>query len=163
MPSKVYQADWLDQVSEGIDFRRRQNSALTDSIVTRAQHLKGSDKTLVLAMYRDGQSAAQIARLGNQDPRQVRRRIRRALTRLTDPVFIFVITHQSKWSNTRRKVAQSLFQAGCSIRQTADNLNLKMHQVRRHRAAILEQLNDPPSTNSPNRSWQYPPPPKVNQ
>ncbi len=160
MQSKIYQADWLDQVSDGIDFRRKHDSALTDSIVTRAQHLKGNDKPLVLAMYRDGQTAAQIARLGNQDPRQVRRRIRRALSRMTDPVFIFVITHQTNWSTTRRKVAQSLFQAGCSIRQTANDLNLKMHQVRRHRAAILEQLSTTPSTNSPNRSWQYPNPPK---
>ncbi|MBL4809594.1 MAG: hypothetical protein JKY43_06005 [Phycisphaerales bacterium] len=154
MPSKVYQADWLDQVSDGIDFRRTHNSALTDSIVTRAQHLAGQDRDLVLAMYRDGHSAAQIARLGNQDPRQVRRRIRRVLSRLTDPTFIFVITNQSNWSTTRRKVAQSLFQAGRSIRQTANDHNLKIHQVRRHRTAIIEQLNTPLTTNSPNRNWQ---------
>jgi len=160
MPSKIYQADWLDQISGEIDFRRKHDSALTDSIIIRAQHLKGNDKTLVLAMYRDGQSAAQIARLGNHDPRQVRRRIRRALSRMTDPAFIFVISHQSKWSTTRRKVAQSLFQAGRSIRQTADTLNIKVHQVRRHRAAILDQLNNPPAANSPNRTWQTPHPPK---
>jgi len=154
MTSKVYQADWLDQTSSHIDFRHKHNTALADSIVTRAIHLKGQDKSLVLAMYQDGCSAAQIARLGNQNPRQVRRRIKLALTRMNDPLFIFVVTHQSNWSPTRRKIAQSLFQAGNSIRQTADQLNIKIHQVRRHRTAILELMNS--SQSSPNRAWQTP-------
>ncbi len=152
MQSKVYQADWLDHIESGIDFRRTRSHEITDSIVHRAQYLTGQDRALVLAMYRDGQSAANIARLSNQDSRQVRRQIRRALLRLTDPNFIFVIANQSSWSPTRQKIARDLFQSGLSIRQTAENLNLKVHQVRRHRTAILELINA-----SPNRNWQHAP------
>lgn len=155
MKRTIYQADWLDQVSAGIDFRHSHRTAFTDAVLTRADHLAGHDKSLVLAMYRDGHSAAQIARLGNLNPRQVRRRIKLALTRMTDPLFIFVVTHKANWSPTRRKVARSLFQAGNSIRQTADDLNLKAHQVRRHRTAILEHFdlhqNNP---QAPNRTWR---------
>lgn len=158
MSAKVYQADWLDQLPSGIDFRHRCNTLLTDQIVSRSIHLKGPDRALVEAMFRDGQSAAQIARLGNLEPRQVRRRIKLALTRLSDPLFIFVITHQSSWSSTRRKIAQSLFQAGRSIRQTAELLDLKVHQVRRHRTAILDLYQSTHSSkpNSPNRAWRTP-------
>tara|TARA_R110002096_G_scaffold173781_2_gene347881 strand:- start:22781 stop:23275 length:495 start_codon:yes stop_codon:yes gene_type:complete len=158
MKSKTYQADWLDQVSTSIDLRRSQNTALADTITIRAQHLVGPDQAFVLAMYRDGQTAADIARLVQLDPRQVRRRIRNAITRLNDPTFIFVITHASNWSPTRRKVARALFQAGNSIRQTADSLNLKVHQVRRHRTAILDLYTESnqPHAPAPNRTWQYP-------
>ena len=155
MKSDVYQADWLDQISSGTDLRRRHNTHMTDSIVTRAQHLAGQDRDLVISMYRDGYSAAQIARLGNLDPRQVRRRIKLALNRMTTPLFIFVITHKSNWSPTRRKIAKSLFQSGNSIRQTATQLNLKVHQVRRHRTAILELMASASTPqSSPNRNWK---------
>ncbi|MGJ8636865.1 MAG: hypothetical protein ACSHX5_08480 [Phycisphaerales bacterium] len=162
MTSKVYQADWLDQLPTGIDFRHRCNTLLADQIISRSIHLKGPDRAFVEAMYRDGHSAAQIARLGDLDPRQVRRRIKLALARLSDPLFIFVITHQSNWSTTRRKVAQSLFQAGHSIRQTADHLELKVHQVRRHRTAILDLYQSTMTSKqhskpqSPNRAWRTP-------
>ena len=159
MQSKVYQADWLDQLSTGVDFRIKQDAELADSIVVRAQHLRGHDRDLVLAMYRDGLPATQIARVGNLDPRQVRRRIKIALTRLADPVFIYVVTHKTGWSTTRPKVARSIFQCGHSIRQTAEALDLKIHQVRRHRAAIIEQYDASQHTNakhSPDRSWRYP-------
>lgn len=158
MKSKVYQADWLDQLPSGIDFRHRCNTLLADQISTRAIHLKGPDRALVEAMFRDGHSAAQIARLGQLEPRQIRRRIKLALNRLSDPIFIFVITHQSNWSSTRRKIAQSLFQAGYSIRQTAEQLELKVHRVRRHRAAILDlyQSTHSQKPNTPNRAWRTP-------
>lgn len=155
MKTTVYQADWLDQVSAGIDFRHAHRTDFTDAVLTRAVHLAGNDKDLVLAMYRDGHSAAQIARLGNLNPRQVRRRIRIALTRMTDPLFIFVVTNKPSWSPTRRRVACSLFQAGNSIRQTAEDLNIKAHQVRRHRTAILEQFELQSTTpHAPNRTWR---------
>lgn len=159
MGSKVYHADWLDQLSSGVDFRFRQDAELTESIVIRAEHLRGHDRELVLAMYRDGFSATQIARLGDLDPRQVRRRIKLGLARLADPVFIFVVTRKSGWSSTRRKVAGAIFQSGHSIRQTADDLELKIHQVRRHRAAIIEQYDASQQATrgggAPDRSWQY--------
>jgi len=159
MQSRVYQADWLDQLSTGVDFRIKKDAELADTIAVRAQHLRGHDRELVLAMYRDGLPATQIARVGNLDPRQVRRRIKIALARMADPVFIFVLTHKSGWSTTRRKVARSIFQAGLSIRQTAESLDLKIHQVRRHRAAIIEQYESSCHQNakrSPDRNWRYP-------
>ena len=159
MQSKVYQADWLDQLSTGVDFRIKKDTVLADSIVIRAQHLRGHDRELVLAMYRDGLPATQIARMGNLDPRQVRRRIKIALVRMAHPVFIFVVTHKSGWSTTRRKVARSIFQSGHSIRQTAEGLGIKVHQVRRHRVAIIEQHQASlhmGSNHAPDRNWQYP-------
>ena len=156
MRSRVYQADWLDQRDAGIDLRITRRSDLASTIVTRALHLRGQDRSLVLAMYSDGKSAAEIARLGNLEPRQVRRRIKNALIRMQSPVFIFVLNHQSNWSSTRRKVASSLFREGHSIRQTAEDLGLKVHQVRRHRSAILDLMDahGGEHQHATNRAWR---------
>lgn len=156
MRSRVYQADWLDQKDAGIDLRIKRSSDLASTIVTRAQHLKGQDRSLVLAMYSDGLSAAEIARLGNLEPRQVRRRIKNALIRMQSPVFTFVLNHQSNWSSTRRKIASSIFREGHSIRQTAEDLGLKIHQVRRHRSAILDLMDahGGEHQHATNRAWR---------
>lgn len=161
MRSEVYQADWLDQAPANIDLRKSQSSNFTRSILNRTAFLQGSDRDFVNAMYRDGQSAAEIARIANLDPRQVRRKIKAALKRLNNPLFIFVVTNKAQWSPTRQKVAQSIIQRGRSIRDTAEKHNLKLHQVRRHRSAILEQYEEhlqalkDQSQPTPNRTWKY--------
>lgn len=159
MREKCYQADWLDQVSSSIDLRKTRSQALSEQILSQTHLLPKRERHLVTAMYSEGKSAAEIARLGNLDPRQVRRLIKNAITRMNDPLFIFVVTRSPNWSTTRRKVARSLFQSGRSIRATAEHLKLKVHQVRHHRAAVLDQYhnqsNSTTPTRAPNRNWKH--------
>jgi DNA-binding CsgD family transcriptional regulator len=159
MRKKCYQADWLDQVSSAIDLRKTRSHALTEHVLTRAHLLPKRERHLINAMYNEGKSATEIAHLGNLDPRQVRRLIKNAITRMNDPLFIFVATHANNWSPTRRKIARSLFQSGRSIRATAEHLALKVHQVRHHRAAVLEQYhnqtNSTAPSRTPDRNWKH--------
>jgi DNA-binding CsgD family transcriptional regulator len=161
MREKIYQADWLDQISTNLDFRKSRSSNITDRIISRSQLLPASERDYIHAMYIEGKTAAQIARLGNMSARQVIRVIKNAITRLDDPLFIFVMSNNQSWSSTRRKVALSLFQSGRSIRATAEHHSIKVHLVRHHRAAILEQYHaQAPSshtrlTHAPNRNWKH--------
>ncbi len=159
MREKSYQADWLDQVSSSIDLRKSRSHALTEHILTRSHLLPKRERHLINAMYNEGKSAAEIARIGDLDPRQVRRLIKNAITRMHDPLFVFVVKSSNSWSPTRRKIARSLFQSGRSIRATAEHLSLKVHQVRHHRAAVLEQFrnqsNPTAPARAPDRNWKH--------
>lgn len=154
MKTEVFKADWLDRLDASVDLRTRHNSDLVDTILLRARHLPSDDRELVFAMYRDGRSATEIARLGRIDPRLVRRRIKNAIARTNDPLFRFVLINNTKWSRTRRRVGKSLFLSGRSIRSTADHLGLKVHEVRRHRGAIVERYEHEKLTHIPNREWR---------
>ncbi len=136
MRTKTYAADWLDNASDAIDLRKRRADALNDRIVQRAEWLEPHEKTLVLAMFADGYSAAEIARLGNLPVRLVRSRIHRIVTRLSDPLTAYVMGHSDSWSKTRRTVGREVFVNGRSLRETATLHSMSFYIVRRHREAI---------------------------
>lgn len=136
MGTSTFAADWLDGISEDMDLRKKREHSLTDRIVARAIWLEVDDREVVLSMFRDGQSANIIAHRLNQDPRQVRRRIKKLVNRLNDPRIAYVVAHHEQWSKTRRSIAQSLFIQGRSIRETVDDLGVSFYSVRKHREAI---------------------------
>lgn len=156
MAARTRHADWLDHAHTTIDLRKSHDRAKIDTIATRAEFLLHDEREFVLAMFRDGKPATDIARLRNQPPRIVRKAIRRALARLNDPSFLFVVRAAPNWSPTRRRVAVAIFRAGHSIRQTAHELNLSVHEVRRHRDAVLalvaQERRASPSTTD--RGWR---------
>ncbi len=157
MAAHTYSADWLDHASTTIDLRKSRDSKHMDTIARRAEYLERDERECVLAMFRDGKSAADIARLRNQPPRAVRKTIRRAVARLNDPSFMFVVRAAPSWSPTRRRVAHAIFRAGRSIRQAAHELNLSVHEVRRHRDAVLAlvaQDRRASPTQGPDRGWR---------
>jgi len=128
--------DWLDQLGEDMDLRRRREHALTDRIVKRAQWLEPIDRQLVLAMFRDGQSAQSIANRFGGCPRHIRRRIKKLVHRLNDPRLAYVVAHHEKWTKSRRSIARCLFIQGRSMRETTQELGMSFYSVRKHREAI---------------------------
>jgi DNA-directed RNA polymerase specialized sigma24 family protein len=136
MGTETYSADWLDKKDDGIDLRRRRADALNERIVQRAEWLEPAERALVSAMFVDGYSAAQIARLGNADPRSVRSRIHKIVQRLGDPRAAYVMLNSEQWTTTRRRVAREIYINGKSLRETADTLGLSFYVVRRHREAV---------------------------
>jgi len=152
MRPRTHTADWLDQSNDAIDLRKNLPDERIDTIRRRADWLDDPERALVLAMFRDGKPATEIAALAGIAPRQARRRIRRAVTRLFDPRFTYVVAHAASWSPTRRRVARALFQHGRSIRATARALELTIHEVRRHRDAICTRLDA--HTDTPDRAWR---------
>jgi len=146
-------ADWLDQISEDMDLRKRRKDTLIDHIVRRAHWLEANDRELVMAMFRDGQSARAIAEQHDLCPRQTRRQIKKLIHRLSDPRVAYVIAHHDQWSKSRRSIAHALYIQGRSMRETTDELGLSFYSVRKHREEIdamcLASLN-----NNKLRAWR---------
>ncbi len=136
MGNRTYAADWLDNASEDLDLRKRRADALNDRIVQRADWLEPDDRAMVQAMFADGYSAAQIARLSETPVRTIRARIHRIVTRLSDPRTAYVVRNAREWSRTRREIGRAIFVRGLSLRETANELEMSFYLVRRHREAI---------------------------
>jgi DNA-directed RNA polymerase specialized sigma24 family protein len=96
---------------------------------------------MVLAVLDRGQSAVAVGRIGNHDPRFVRRRVRRVYDRISSREFQFVAQRVDSWGGTRRRVALASFLHGMSLRQAASSLGLSVHLVRQHIAAIRNQMD----------------------
>jgi hypothetical protein len=118
------------------DLRRRRRQSETDLIQMRAEFLPPSDAAFIRSLYVDGLSAAKLATLRNEDPRAVRRRARRILKRLNEPLFIFVVRERASWSGVRRRIAEAGVLAGHGLRAVARETGLSIHVVRRHLEAI---------------------------
>jgi DNA-directed RNA polymerase specialized sigma24 family protein len=118
------------------DLRRKRRREVVDRIVEGSVWLTPADRALVLAYYRDGQRATEIARLANEPVRALRRRLRRAVRRVLSPEFAFVVEAHAGWSPTRRRVARACVLEGWSQRETSERLGLSLHTVRRHHDAV---------------------------
>ena len=128
--------DWIDQVSDEMDLRRKRNESITNTIIQRAHWLEEDDRQLVMAMFRDGLSAQAIAKCFGLCPRKTRRRIKNLIHRLNDPRVAYVVEHHDHWSKSRRAIAHALFIQGRSMRETTDSLGVSFYSVRKHREAI---------------------------
>jgi hypothetical protein len=140
-----------------LDLRRKQRRELTELILGRAVWLDPPDRVLIESVYRHEQSVAQIATLVKEDPRRLRRRIRVLVRRLLSEDYVRTVgrltrtfanergekgngTERSRrgsaWNEVRRKVAEECIVNGRSLREAARNLNLSLHCVRMHHAAV---------------------------
>lgn len=136
----------------GPDARRARRRELAEEAVRRSEWLATDEQALIRAVFRNGQSAAQVARLIGVEPRQVRRRMHRIIKRVMAPAFMLVVQHRDQWTGTRRRVAEACFVRGASIREAAAELGVSLHTVRVHcaavksmielRAVVAEQLRD---------------------
>lgn len=105
-------------------------------IGARAQLLDPEDQALLRALFEDGRSAAEMARLIGVTARSIRRRVARLLTRIASPRFVFVGSHLDAWPRTRRRVATLVILRGRSARETARLLRISEYAVRCHLQAI---------------------------
>ncbi|MEQ8770301.1 MAG: hypothetical protein RIB60_07310 [Phycisphaerales bacterium] len=127
---------------EGADLRRRRQGAWVDRVLDRAEWLPASERTLVESVFRDGRTAVEIAHLTREDPRAVRRRVRRAVDRAMSDRLAFVMRARAGWSPTRRRVADLTIVEGVSMRIASQRLGLSYHTVRRHKEAIEALFNE---------------------
>lgn len=128
--------------SDAWDLRRKRRREVVERIVQRAELIAPADRTLVLAYYRDGQSASDIAQLAGEPVRTLRRRLRRIVQRLLSPRFEFVATRIHTWTPTRRRVAGACVLEGRTLRDTSVRLGLSLHSVRRHHDAVQAMFED---------------------
>jgi len=61
MRPRTHTADWLDQKHDAIDLRKNLPDERIDTIRRRADWLDEPERSLVLAMFRDGRPATEIA------------------------------------------------------------------------------------------------------
>lgn len=122
------------------DLRRRKRRDLSDHLLLRAEWLEPSERALVEAVYRDGRSAIELAALAGRTPRSMRRRLRRIVRRVLAPEFVFVAQRRSRWTASRRRVADACILHGRSMREAATELGLTLHTIRRHMEAIRAQI-----------------------
>jgi len=144
---------WLDDT---FDLRRRRESALSETVARRAHWLDPDDRELVLAMFRDNRPAKAIAAMVHDDPRHIRRRLRRLARRLLDPRVAYVVAHRNAWSPSRQAVAHMLYIQGRPMRQVSDKLGMTLYSVRQHRDAIEAMIRAPSKRQqaSPSRTWK---------
>ena len=143
-PRRLPHNDVLDPIHLS-DLRRRRDERAADVIVRRAAFLLPPDKALLLAVYRDGASAADLARLHRQDPRNLRRRIRALVQRVLGPRFVYVLRHRDRWTPTRAKVATACAVHGMTLREASSHLRVSLHTVRKHMDAVRLDADTQPA------------------
>ena len=128
------------------DFRGlRDNRALAEIVMGRAEALPMRDQALLRAVLVDGRSSVQVAVLARCDPRGVRRRVTKLIARVLSPMFLFVLREQAQWAPSRRIVARMTVLEGRSMREAAATLKTSLYNARRHYEAILSQFETTPA------------------
>ncbi len=116
------------------DLRLRRRRDAAETIVARASVLADEDRGLLEAVYDKGHTVQDVARLlGKTDPsqvRQLRKRVRRLVTRISEPRFVFVLTSRHAWPSTRKRVAERCVLRGESMRAASAELGISLHSVR---------------------------------
>jgi len=122
-------------VSEKDDSRTLQRGRM-ENLVSYAEHLEPADRALIESVFERGMSAADLARAMGRDPRHVRRRLKRLITRMSSRPFQFVLRCRDKWPVNQRRVADAIVLRGLTQREAADELDLTLHQVRTYIHAV---------------------------
>lgn len=113
------------------DLRRRRVREVAEAIVDAAAWCTPEDRAILIAIYRENLSASEVASMRNQQPRALRRRLKRLVKRTLSPRFEFVVLHRASWPHPMRRVATAHVLQGRTLRDTASHLNLSLHIVRR--------------------------------
>lgn len=113
-----------------------------ERILARAEFLPPEERRLIEAVYGDGLSMRHVARLAGVAPRVMKHRIARIVARTLSPEFTFVAARQRTWRGTRREVGRACVLHGLSQREAARRLGLSLHNVRRHRLAIRDMVEE---------------------
>ncbi|MEM0982368.1 MAG: hypothetical protein AAGI17_00295 [Planctomycetota bacterium] len=130
-PPRIFRGGTQFDPDEASDLRRRRDRELIETIVLRAVVLEPDDRELMLAIYRDNRRISEIAALLSVPPRRLRARVRRIIKRVLDPRFAFVARNREQWPTTRRRIATLRVLYGRTLRETAAQLELTIHQIRR--------------------------------
>lgn len=100
--------------------------------IMRLTHLLAPpDRALVEGIYERGVRASALARAMGHSPKLVHARLRRAMHRLSSPLFRFVAANRTAWPQITRAVGEAIVLRGQTQRATAIGLGLTAHQLRR--------------------------------
>lgn len=124
------------ELIEAQDLRRTRSRGFVAEVARQAQHLPPTERALLLQVFSEGKTVAEIAKERGEPPRRLARRIKRLTSRVLDPRYRYVTEHRQSWRPTRRKVAGACVIEGLSIREAAAKLRLSPYTVRKQREAI---------------------------
>lgn len=116
--------------------RAQATRELAEVILKGSRWLAPPDRALISAVYDHGLSATEVARVRGEQPRSVRRRVRKLAEHISSPAFTFVLLHKETWTPTRRRVAEQCILSGKSMRTAAKHLGTSLHNVRKEMNAI---------------------------
>ena len=107
-----------------------------DQLLRAAEHFHDTDRLLVEQVYRHGLRVSDIARLSDQEPRGLRRRLRRLVARARDPLFRFVAGRWDMIPPDAQPVAKRVVLQGWSLRDAARLTGRTLHEVRQDMQAV---------------------------
>lgn len=110
--------------------------AYAERLLHLAEHLPPDERALVEAVYRDGRSTAELARLAGVPVRHFQRKLNKIMGRVGDPLFLFTVTRLDTLPPEIRPVARRAVLHGRTQRDTAHATGQSLHQVRK----ALERL-----------------------
>ena len=101
-----------------------------EALVDGARYLGERDRALVEQVYRYGASVAGVARLTGEPVWRVRRRLRRLVARVNDPLFGFLVMYGDVVPAGARRTAEMVVFRGLSLRRAAALTGRSLHRVR---------------------------------
>ena len=112
--------------------RRLENRRIdVDRLLLHSRHLPPDELALVRGIYERGMTLVDLARAASLSRQRLRTRLNRALDRLADPAFRYVLERQQRWPPARRDIARLVVLHGRTWRAAAAALGVSLHQVRR--------------------------------
>ncbi|MEM0915533.1 MAG: hypothetical protein AAGK09_13095 [Planctomycetota bacterium] len=115
-----------DDAQRRLDQRRE-----SDRLVDLATALAPPDRTLIEAIYRDGRTVRDLARLMGLPRRTLQARVEALMRRLNDSLYQFVATKGELLPRDCRSVARRVVCEGQSQREAARATRLSLHAVRK--------------------------------
>jgi len=107
-----------------------------ERLVQRAAWLRPDERALIEAVFGEGRSCTDLAKLMGATPEVVRRRVRRAAKRAGSDLFGFVASRRDTWPAELSRVATKCALEGATLRGAAADLGVSLHVVRRHWDAV---------------------------
>lgn len=125
---------------QSLDLRRKKRADLTDELVTRAKWLPPQERELIRTVYEYGRPVSDLAPLLAVNPRTLRRRCKKAVSRALSDEYVFVLHHRDRWPGMLARVATMCIIEGKSLRTAAAELGVPFHTVRQYRQTIAGML-----------------------
>lgn len=108
----------------------------TERLLQLSEYLPTHERLLLTQVLEHGLSAADIARLTDDKPDCVRRRIRRLMERLDSPLFRFAASRFELLPRDLQTTARRHILEGHSLRKTAQLTGLSLHRIRQQRRSL---------------------------
>lgn len=132
--------------------KRTSGRQLAEQVLIRSAYLDPADRALLQQVLDKQVRCADVAVVAGRSTRTVQRRVAAMIRRLTDPAVVHILRHHRRWDPITAEVALAVCVRRWTLRQTADHLDLSLHQVRQHieRVKTLVETSSAKATGPPN-------------